>query len=200
MSQIICIGTESGKYIEEDLGGNRFKNHIILDWCSELIPHSSFLNEEQIDTLSPDYDLDDDSIVTLRDAEALKECFILLKEYLFENQNNLPIGHWIESSLNCWNGRSRHFVYNNNDCHLEGLHDSLEERDCLQLIWNIKENDKWITCFEWVKAKSLIVFGDFKFKIHSQNWYDEFSSILGSLIKFCEEAEKNNEKILWTIE
>ncbi len=92
MGQIIGIETVSGKHIVVNPGSSRFKNHIILNWGSEFVPHSSFLSEIQIDTLTPDFDLDKESIVQLQDANVLGLLFVLNNDYKALFSNDYLIG------------------------------------------------------------------------------------------------------------
>lgn len=199
MSQILHIETESGQQINEDLAGKRFKNFIILEFSEDIIPHSTFLSEEEINSLIPDFDLDHESTITLRDPNILIGCFIKIKNFLSLNKNNLPVSHWIQETTLSWRGTSENFKFNGQNCYLEGLHNLPEKRDYIKLTWTVFENNAWIEYFDWIVSKPVINIGDSTFKIRTEDWYEEFSPTLDILISFCQESINNDERLYWTV-
>ena len=194
------MASESGKQIEEDIGGSRFKNHIILEYGSDIIPHTTILDEAQIKTLTPSSSFNNDPKDKIRNPQQLIECFTLLKSYLKQNREELPMAHWIQSTANTWTGASQSFCYKNNKCYLYGLHDVIEKREYLKLKWyRTEKNDSYLN-HEWIKADTVIDIEHNRFKINSKDWFEEFSPTLDHLINFCKAAKKNKENILWSIE
>ncbi|MFT5819990.1 MAG: hypothetical protein ACI8ZM_001224 [Crocinitomix sp.] len=198
MSKSLHIENESRRQINEDLGGSRFINILIYNYTS-LVPLNEILDQFQINILSPDWDLDSNSTIEARDPNELFECFKILSDFIKSNYNELPLSHWVQSTPNSWQGASEYFKYKNRDCYLFGLHNLIEWREYVQIVWFEGENNN-VKYFDWIKVDPIIKLGDSQTIIKTMNWAEEFSPILNILMNFCQKAIQNNEKIIWTID